>query len=94
MFLAELSTDLADVLLRPGLVPGYDFVYILSVHQLLFVLLAHRSNVVVTPVDQPGDLVVRLPTISQVGVAFISVPQDRDDLFELVLIVLHVLRID
>ena len=77
-----------------GLLPGLNFVGILSVRQLLFVLLAHRSNVVVAPVDQPGDLIVRLPTISQVGVAFVSVPQDRDDLFELVLIVLHVLRID
>ena len=89
MFLAELSTDLADVLLRPGLVPGYDFVDILSVHQLLFVLLAHRSNIGVTPVDQFGYLGVRLPAIAQVGVMSVAVSQYGDKLLELLRIVLH-----
>ena len=89
MFLAELSTDLADVLLRPGLVPGYDFVDILSVRQRLFVLPAHRSNVGVTPVDQFGDLGVRLPAIAQVGVLSVAVSQDGDQLLELLRIVLH-----
>ena len=89
LFLAELSSDLADVLFHPGLVPGYDFVDILSVHQLLFVLPAHRSNIGVTPVDQFGYLGVRLPAIAQVGVMSVAVSQYGDKLLELLRIVLH-----